>query len=82
MGFVVIGINLDNDASELRNFLKEGELPWRQICDGQDGHLKKLFQIRGIPSLWLIDRQGKVISYKVRGAELRKLVDEAVKVKI
>ena len=82
MGFVVIGISLDNDASEVRDFLKECELPWRQVCDGQDGHLKKLFQIRGIPSLWLIDRAGKVISYNVRGAELRKLVDEAVKAKI
>ena len=82
MGFVVIGISLDNDASEVRDFLKECELPWRQICDGQDGPLKKFFQIRGIPSLWLIDREGKVISYKVRGAELRKLVDEAVKAKI
>ena len=82
MGFVVIGISLDNDASEVRDFLKKCELPWRQICDGQDGPLEKLFQIRGIPSLWLIDRAGKVISYKVRGAELRKLVDEAVKAKI
>ena len=82
MGFVVIGISLDNDASEVRDFLKECELPWRQVCDGQDGPLKKLFQIRGIPSLWLIDREGEVISYNVRGAELRKLVDEAVKAKI
>ena len=82
IGFVVIGISLDNDASEVCDFLKECELPWRQIFDGQDGHLKKLFQIRGIPSLWLIDREGKVISYKTRGAELRKLVDEAVKAKI
>ena len=82
MGFVVIGISLDNDASEVCDFLKECELPWRQIFDGQDGHLKKLFQIRGIPSLWLIDREGKVISYKTRGAELRKLVDKAVKGKI
>ena len=82
MGFVVIGISFDNDASEVRDFLKECELPWRQICDGQDGPLKKLFQIRGIPSLWLIDRQDKVISYKARGAALRKLVDEAVKAKI
>ena len=82
MGFVVIGISLDNDASEVCDFLKECELPWRQIFDGQDGHLKKLFQIRGIPSLWLIDREGKVISYKTRGAALRKLVNEAVKAKI
>lgn len=81
-GFVVIGISLDNDASEVRDFLKECELPWRQICDGQDGTLKKLFQIRGIPSLWLIDREGKVISYKTRGAELRILVDETVKAEI
>ena len=79
MGFVVIGINLYNDASEVHDFLIECELPWRQVCDQQESPLKKLFQIRGIPSLWLIDRDGKVISYKARGAELRRLVNETLK---
>ncbi len=78
-GFEVIGISLDGDESDMQNFLAKCQLPWRQIFNGEDGHLKKLFGIRGIPSLWLIDREGKVISYKSRGYKLRKLVDEAVK---
>ena len=36
-------------------------------------------QIRGIPSPWLIDREGKLISFQARGAELKRLVAEAVK---
>ena len=81
-GFDVIGISLDGDESDMHDFLEKCQLPWRQIYNGKDGNLKKLYQIRGIPSLWLIDRQGKVISYKARGYELRKLVEEAVKAKI
>lgn len=81
-GFDVIGINVDGDESDVNNFLTECKLPWRQIFNGEEGDLKKLYCIRGIPSLWLIDCAGKVISNNSRGYELRKLVDEAVTEKL
>ena len=33
----------------------------------------------GVPSAWLIDREGKLISYQARGTTLWQLVAEAVK---
>ena len=79
MGFDVIAVSLDKNEAELREFLKVCELPWRQIFDGQESPLKKLYRVRGVPSPWLIDREGKVISYQARGTELKRLVVEAVK---
>ena len=37
-GFDVIGISLDDEESELRDYLKKNDIPWRQIfsCDGWD----------------------------------------------
>ena len=78
-GFDVIGVSLDNDEAELREYLKVCKIPWRQIFDGQGGPLKKLYSIHGIPSPWLIDRDGKLISYQARGTTLWQLVAEAVK---
>ena len=38
----------------------------------------KQYGIRGVPSAWLIDREGKLISYAARGTTLWQLVAEAV----
>ena len=81
MGFDVIGISLDTDEAALHEFLKVCNLPWRQIFTGEgwETPIRKQYKVRGIPSPWLIDRAGKVISYQARGAALKKLVAEAVK---
>ena len=81
MGFDVIGISLDTDEAELNKFLKVCNLPWRQIFTGEgwETPIRKKYKVKGIPSPWLIDRAGKVISYQARGAALKKLVAEAVK---
>ncbi|MDE0399390.1 MAG: redoxin domain-containing protein [Candidatus Poribacteria bacterium] len=79
VGFDVIGINIDADEADLHEFLKACDLPWRQIFGGQDSPLKKLYRVLGVPSPWLMNREGNVISYQARGAALKKLVAEAVR---
>ena len=81
VGFDVIGVNIDADEADLQEFLKVCDLPWRQIFGGQDSPLKKLYRVRGVPSPWLMDKAGNVISYQARGTALKKLVAEAVKEK-
>ena len=84
MGFEVIGISLDEDEARLNDFLNTCKLPWSQIFTGEgwDTPIRKLYKVRGIPSPWLIDREGKVISYKARGSELRRLVSAAILVEV
>ena len=83
VGFDVIGVSLDDDEAKLHEFLKECNLPWRQIFTGEgwETPIRKQYDVRGIPSPWLIDGEGKIISYQARGAALKKLVDEAIKEK-
>lgn len=79
-GFEVIGVSLDEDAAVLREFIKEQEMPWRQIFDGQgwSGHLVQQYGVRSIPAPFLIDREGKVISVKARGRLLDELVEAEI----
>ncbi len=79
-GFEVIGISLDEDEARLKDFLNTCNLPWKQIFTGEgwETPIRKLYKVRGIPSPWLIDKEGKVISYKARGSELRGMVLEAI----
>lgn len=75
-GFDVIGISLDTDEAELREFIKNNQLPWRQIFDGEEwsGPLAGKYGVRSIPAPFLLDREGKVISVNARDDLLEELV--------
>lgn len=75
-GFEVIGVSFDRDETVLREFIKENQLPWRQIFAGekQSSPVTQRYRIRGIPAQFLISREGKVISVDARGSRLDELV--------
>ena len=81
-GFDIIGVSLDDEESELRDYIKENDIQWRQIYSGErwaDDPLAQQYEITGVPEPWLIDRDGKLISHKARGEDLERLVVEALK---
>ncbi len=79
-GFDVIGVSLDKDEVLLRNYLNENGIRWKQIYSekGDEGPLVKKFKITSLPTPWLIDRNGILISTDARGIALEKLVEELV----
>ena len=80
-GFDIIGVNLDDEEVILQNYVKENDIPWRQIFDqgaGEDS-LVQQYGIGDIPEMWLIDREGRLITHKARGTDLERLVATAVK---
>ncbi len=80
-GFDVIGISLDTDEDRLRGYLKENEIPWRQVFSGKGGDspIVRQYHISSIPAPWLIDRDGTLITHRARGDALERLVVEALK---
>ena len=80
-GFDVIGISLDTKASELQDYIKENDIQWRQIYTGgkRDDPLLQQYNITGVPTQWLLDRDGKLITHKARGDALEQLVADALK---
>ena len=81
-GFDIIGVCLDSEAaimSSLRNYIKVNGIQWRQIFDAAAYSLLQQYDVAGIPEMWLIDREGKLITHKAKGENLEMLVAEAVK---
>ena len=80
-GFDVIGISLDTDEDRLRDYLKENEIPWRQVFSGKGWHspVARQYHISAIPAPWLIAKDGTLITHQARGNALERLVAEAVK---
>ncbi len=75
-GFDVIGVSLDENEAELREFIEAHDIPWLQIFDGKgwESELARYFGINSVPSQWLIDRDGRILSVSTRGEELGQLI--------
>lgn len=61
-GFEILGISFDKDKEALTSFIKEENLKWPQYFDGLgwDNKLGQKFEISSIPTVWLVDKQGKL----------------------
>jgi len=71
-GFAVIGVNLDNNSQALSAFLAENKLPWPQIYEegGLDSRPAVELGILTLPTMILVDREGKVVNRNIGTSEL------------
>jgi len=76
-GFEIIGISLDRKREDLEEFVEEKEIPW-SIVYSDDGPSPSAdyYGIMAIPTMILVDKDGKVVSLKARGKELDRLLEE------
>jgi thiol-disulfide isomerase/thioredoxin len=81
-GFEVVGVNLDDDKARLEAFTEKNEIPWVNLFPedensrGWDNPMAAYYGITGIPTVILVDQQGKVVSLNARGPELGRLLGE------
>lgn len=78
-GFEVIGISLDQSKEALLEFTKKNGMTWPQYFDGKgwENAISHKNGIESIPAMWLINKQGQVVSTDARGdlaAEVEKLL--------
>jgi thiol-disulfide isomerase/thioredoxin len=79
-GFEIIGISLDQDKNALLAFTKEHDMTWPQYFDGQgwDNKISGGFGITAIPAMWLVGKDGKLITTDAR-EDLAGNVEKALK---
>ena len=81
-GFEVVGISLDEDISQLRNYLKREPLPWpvvissRAGANGLSNPNAKKCGVEAIPMTLLVDGDGNVRSLHVLGFRLAEEVEK------
>ena len=72
-GFEVLGISLDRDREALEAYLEKESVPWENIFKegaGWNHPMAKKYGVSSIPAVWMIDKEGKVVSMNARGKEL------------
>ena len=78
--FVLIGVNSDKDLEKLKPVLKDEKITWRSFWNGEkgtQGPISDEWNVRGWPTLYLIDHKG-VIRYKWLGSPAGDVLDKAV----
>jgi len=67
-GFEIIGISFDQDKDALESFVKKKSMAWPQFFDGEGwkNQFGQRFGIQGIPTMWLVDKQGKLRDLSAR----------------
>lgn len=75
----IIGISLDQDAQALQNAVASRTISWPQIRDGREGPIAKLFNVKGTPTYYVIDRSGKIAAKDIPGKKLGEVVAEVLR---
>ncbi len=72
-GFEVIGFSIDTDPKAWKKAVTEENLKWPNF---NDLDISSLYKVKSVPTTYLIDNQGRLISEGVRGEELGKKLEE------
>jgi len=74
--FALIGINSDGDAAAVKKILADQGITWRNAIDGStSGPLATKWNVRGWPTIYVIDAKGVIRFKDVRGEEMDRAVD-------
>lgn len=71
------GEKLAAAKAKLADFVAKNAMPWPQYVDGLywKNPFAQTYGINSIPAMFLLDREGKVVSTRARGPELARLVE-------
>jgi len=64
----VLNIYINEPEPKVSAFAAKYELPYPVLLD-EDGRVAERYQVRGVPSIVLVDGQGKILCYQCRNLE-------------
>lgn len=76
-GLEIVSISIDKKESDWIKALKEEQLSWPNFLD-QTG-VADIYNVKLIPTLYLLDEKGKIVSDKLRGESLAKELEKLFK---
>jgi len=80
-GFEIVGVSLDRDGQSWKDGIAQLNITWPQMSDLKfwDCEGSKLYAIRSIPHVVLIDKDGTIVARGLHGEELQAKLAELIK---
>ncbi len=79
--FSLIGVNSDRDLEKLHETLEKENITWRSFWNGPEGTggpISSLWNVRGWPTIYIIDHKGVIRDKNKRGEAMDEVVDRLV----
>ncbi len=78
--FALLGVNSDQDREKLKTILEEKDLTWRSFWNGgsTSGPISTEWNVRGWPTIYVIDHEGVIRQKNVRGDQLDAAIKDLV----
>ena len=78
--FAMIGLSLDRSKDAPRNYAAKNDLRWTQgfLGDWSKTNVPEEYGVNGIPAIWLIGPDGRVVAKDLRGAGIKNAVARAL----
>lgn len=80
-GFTIVGVNLDQSAKDMADYVSQNSLTWPQIHEegGLESRPANEMGILTLPTMILLDGQGKVVNRNIHVAELDREVKKLMR---
>ena len=78
--FVMLSLSLDEKPEEPKEFVAKHGIPWPQAFLGgwSMDPVSRAYGLRGVPSLWLVGPDGRVIAKELPAGAVKKAVGDAL----
>jgi len=60
-GLEIVSVSIDTDDQAWRQAMADEQMPWKQVFSPNKDKTLKDFNIQGVPTLFLVDRQGRIL---------------------
>jgi peroxiredoxin len=77
-GLVIVGVSLDEDPKALQEMVSSKGVTWPQVRDAE-GAIVKLFNVKGTPTYYVLDRDGKIAAKRIPAQELSGAITNLLK---
>ncbi|MBQ2807969.1 MAG: AhpC/TSA family protein [Bacteroidaceae bacterium] len=77
-GLEIIGVSLDTDKAAWEKAIEKDGLTWFNVSSlkGWDCDVVRLYNVKGVPSLFILDEYDNVMATGLRGEQLRAFLEE------
>lgn len=78
-GLEILSVSIDEDKAKWKTAIKKDKITWLQVIDdggGWDTRTAQNWGIMGLPTSYLIDKNGTLVAMDLRGKDLEKAIKE------
>lgn len=77
-GLEIVSVSLDTKVASWKKAIETDGLPWVHVSSlqGWKCPIASLYRIQGVPAIFILDSDNRIVAMKVRGEEIEKIVSK------